>query len=246
MESLGSRLQHLREPLTQEEFALKVEVAKNSLARYERNERNPDAAFFQKLFELGFNPNWVLTGVGSPRGGIVEVEDTDTSRFKMPKVESQAPREFDPGDYVAVRRYDVRLSAGKGRINEVAEHNGWLLFSRKFLDFADISQQESAIVRIKGDSMEPLIADGDTVLIDQRDCALTAQPKSGKRRCYAICRVSDGDFGALQCKFVHLELASGSEIAVVSSANDQYPPERVPVAELRVVGRVRWHGHTWF
>ena len=66
---IGARLKLIRGEASQEEFAAEIGVVKGTVWRYERGDRMPDAAFLLRLFELGFNPTWLLTGQGSPRLG---------------------------------------------------------------------------------------------------------------------------------------------------------------------------------
>lgn len=49
------------------EFCKKYGLHTNTLARYERGERSPDAGFLKALVDAGYNANWILTGTGSIR-----------------------------------------------------------------------------------------------------------------------------------------------------------------------------------
>ena len=48
----------------QPEFAVRLGVDKNTIGRYERGERQPDAEFLARLCSLGFNGHWLITGEG--------------------------------------------------------------------------------------------------------------------------------------------------------------------------------------
>lgn len=63
--SLGKRLSSIRGNSTQMEFAERYGVHKNTLARYERGERAPDAEFLAALARSGYDVNWILIGEGS-------------------------------------------------------------------------------------------------------------------------------------------------------------------------------------
>ncbi len=55
----------VRGSLSQGEFAKRLGTHRNTLARYERGERNPDAKFLADLCrEFGVNARWLLTGQG--------------------------------------------------------------------------------------------------------------------------------------------------------------------------------------
>lgn len=62
--TLGKRIRDIRGAQSQEEFALKLTVHKNTLASYERDQRQPDSDFLVKLLLLHpeINPSWLLLG----------------------------------------------------------------------------------------------------------------------------------------------------------------------------------------
>jgi transcriptional regulator with XRE-family HTH domain len=62
---IASRIKSVRGKLSQEEFALRLGVHKNSLGRYERGDSTPDMAFAEALCsEFCVNPHWLLLGKG--------------------------------------------------------------------------------------------------------------------------------------------------------------------------------------
>jgi len=64
----------VRGALSQEEFAAQLAVHKNTIGKYERGERQPEAEVLARLrSELGVDVNWLLTGEGAMRPGDAEV-----------------------------------------------------------------------------------------------------------------------------------------------------------------------------
>lgn len=66
--NFGERLIQAREKLgfNQANFSEKIELAAQSLARYEKNKVNPSMEFVAKLTNMfNINSNWLLTGKGS-------------------------------------------------------------------------------------------------------------------------------------------------------------------------------------
>lgn len=61
--TVGQRLAFLRDSDTQKDFASRLGVGVSSYARYERGERLPDAEMLVSLCVMGFNINWLLTGI---------------------------------------------------------------------------------------------------------------------------------------------------------------------------------------
>lgn len=66
--TLGERLKKARGSITALEFARMCELHPNTLCRYEKGERLPDADFLIKVCELRrINPSWLLLGQGGMR-----------------------------------------------------------------------------------------------------------------------------------------------------------------------------------
>ncbi|WP_164091442.1 helix-turn-helix domain-containing protein [Poseidonibacter lekithochrous] len=66
--NFGERLVEAREKLgfNQSELAEKLEIAPQSLARYEKNKVKPSMEFVAKLTDMfNMNSNWLLTGKGT-------------------------------------------------------------------------------------------------------------------------------------------------------------------------------------
>lgn len=63
-ETIGGRIRMVRGDIRQPDFATRLGVDKNTVGRYERGERQPDADFLRKLCALGYNGHWLLTGEG--------------------------------------------------------------------------------------------------------------------------------------------------------------------------------------
>lgn len=79
MMGFGDRIVKIRGSLSQEEFSLKVGVHKNTIGRWEREQRTPDLLDLNKLIELypEINPEWLLTGKGDMH------RKEDFSRYKV-------------------------------------------------------------------------------------------------------------------------------------------------------------------
>jgi len=65
--TLGYRLKLVRGKATQQEFADRMGVDKNSIGRYERGERLPDADFLARIRQSqAVNIDWLISGEGEP------------------------------------------------------------------------------------------------------------------------------------------------------------------------------------
>lgn len=65
--TIGERIAHIRGVKSQATFAAEIGVHKNSIGNYERGERTPDAEFLERLMQVGYSANWVISGIGPMR-----------------------------------------------------------------------------------------------------------------------------------------------------------------------------------
>ena len=135
-------------------------------------------------------------------------------------------------DVVGVPRYAATLSAGNGALHERAEQLSPIPFAPDFFGKKlGRSADGMVIVDAVGESMEPVIGDGDLVMIDTSD----TQPRE------AIFAVALGE--ELFVKRV-ARRAHGIDLL---SENPHYPPmvlEGPDLEELQIIGRVVWIGRT--
>ncbi|MEP7041893.1 MAG: helix-turn-helix transcriptional regulator [Dokdonella sp.] len=63
----NDRLIQIRGAESQPEFAKRLGVHRNTVARYENGTREPDGGYLRRLAHLGWSPMWVLTGLGDEK-----------------------------------------------------------------------------------------------------------------------------------------------------------------------------------
>ena len=88
MNTLGKRIKEARGKITQQSLSSQIVIAQNSLSRYERDEKTPDANFLA-LFckKLNISPYWLLFGHGpmcgneQPSGFIDDKRLTEAIRI---------------------------------------------------------------------------------------------------------------------------------------------------------------------
>lgn len=137
-------------------------------------------------------------------------------------------------DYAAVPRFEAELAAGDGVANgdqDVIIET--LAFRRDWLKRLGVSPANACLVKVRGDSMEPLLHDCDMVLIDRGRRTV----RSGQ--VYALL-----ESGAARVK--RLERPD-EETLVLRSDNPSYPFEFRRGADLEaitILGQVVWSGHT--
>lgn len=132
-------------------------------------------------------------------------------------------------EYDLIPKVAARAGAGASLETDGAVE-GLYAFRRDFMGLSHISSRQSVLMDVTGDSMEPLLTEGDTLLVDKSDQDIM----DGK-----IYVVTLGD--ELRVKRIHKSLNG----LILRSENPRYPDIPVEGPDLetfRVHGRVRWFG----
>ncbi|EIU7196013.1 XRE family transcriptional regulator [Pseudomonas aeruginosa] len=140
-------------------------------------------------------------------------------------------REKGDDSYAYIPLYDARVSAGHGSWTEGARILAQLAFTRYSLRKQGLEIANMSAVRIGGDSMEPLLSDGDTVMIDH-SC------NEVRDEAVYVIRLDDH----LYAKRVQRQINGG--LAIIS-ANPAYQTMFVSKQDLEavdIIGRVVWSG----
>lgn len=125
----------------------------------------------------------------------------------------------------------VAAVAGAGATLETSDEVlGYYAFRADWMGAEHVSERQSVLMDVRGDSMEPLLKDGDTVLVDQSDTAVM------DGRIYVV---TLGD--ELRVKRLQKTLRG----YVLRSENSRYADiiiEGNDLDALKIHGRVRWVG----
>ncbi len=181
----------------------------SSLGNYTSGRSEPKASVLYLISKFGQTSiDWLITGEEKPDQGNNYIND----------------------DFVLLPRYDVEAAAGAGSIIEKEKIRDYLSLKKTWLSNTGISTGNALLLRASGDSMEPTISDGSTILLDISAKALVDN---------GIYVFESG--GLVRIKRFRLKM---NALEILSDNND-YPPELVPTSELdniNVIGRVRWFG----
>jgi phage repressor protein C with HTH and peptisase S24 domain len=179
---------------------------------------------------LGRNATYLQQYItkGSPR----KLEEDDRGRlaryFAVSEVELGASREnsYDADrEWVEVPRLSVHASAGPGAVAGGEAPFDSFRFSQRWLREQGLAAGRLSAVRVVGDSMEPLLREGDDLLVD-----LVERPF---RDGIYVVRMDD----SLLVKRVASQ--GGGRFALLSQ-NLSYPPISVDADQIDIVGRVVW------
>lgn len=161
------------------------------------------------VFHVGNTPDQLPTLRGDPGSGVVE---------------------FGNIEYVAVGRYDARLSAGPGSITDPhAEPLGYVLFESQWLRaIVNAAPEGLVLLRVSGDSMEPTFREGDWVLVDRGQTRFTGE---------GIYAIQFGD--ATLIKRIAPDFRNRG-FHIMSDNRDRYRDEAASEEEMLFLGRVVW------
>lgn len=213
----GENLKTLRTTLnlTQEELGKKILVTKQVIYRYENGLIAPGLAHLNYLHDdLNVNLHWLLSGKGDmflrPR------QVTDSSNFQLVPVIGAA------------------ACGGSGKILE-KDIETYKAFEIGFLR----NFKNPVLTRAKGDSMIPVITDGDLLLCD-RDPYKCQHPDP--KSIYLVNHPDSIDEVSIKVK----KLSLSRKTLTLIPLNPAFPPAAVDVTEKSildiVLGRIVWIG----
>jgi phage repressor protein C with HTH and peptisase S24 domain len=155
---------------------------------------------------FGFNPQWLESGIGKT---FINTNSQGDVEFKyIPKVAA-------------------RLSAGTGSFESEENITDYLSFQTKWLAGKGAANSMVAM-EVFGQSMEPVIKEGDTVLIDQ------SQKKILAGAIYAV---------GVEDTILIKRLEKHPDKLVLSSENKDYEPiylQREETDKVRIIGKIIW------
>lgn len=207
-------IKHQNKPMT--EVAKSIGMPYRSMQNYISGQRTISTELIEKLNTiLGIDSNWMLTGKGA-----------------MYKTESSVKDDY----VVEIPEYDITLSAGLGLPPPESElivntHS----FTKEWLSKKGLQASSLSLVKVTGDSMEPLLKNKDVVMID------TNKIKPAEGLAFAI-RL-DGD---LLVKNIQ---RTGDGLWSLVSQNKAYDniiinPKKLP-DDFAIIGSVVWYARSF-
>lgn len=133
-------------------------------------------------------------------------------------------------DEYAVPFYqDIRLAAGNGFADDIADYNNFKLrFSKATLRKQGVQYENAVCVIADGNSMEPVIPDGTTVGIDLGNKTI----RDGK-----IYAINHG--GLLRIKLLYN--MPNEQVKIRSYNTEEHPDEIAELQDISVLGKVFWY-----
>ncbi|UIM99588.1 XRE family transcriptional regulator [Yersinia ruckeri] len=229
MNTLAYRIRASREKvgLSQHQLAEKVGVSQQAIAKIERGDTSQPRKIKQLAMYLEVSAHWLQYG---------DVEgNAEESGLIIKEWEDTVP---DPLIFAKIPVLNIELSAGNGSEAEVTEsEDSTYPLRREELRAAGVSVSNAKIVKILGNSLYPVLTNGDKVAVD------TSQ----------ISPIRDGDLYAIRDGIllrvkILVTLPDGGLI-LKSYNKDEYLDETLTYSERRsrvhIIGRVFWSSRRW-
>lgn len=191
---------------SQSELADELEINRSGITHARNNNKIPDKWIVKLYKKFSLNPQWIETGIGNVFVG--KESEADIGFKHIPKVAA-------------------RLSAGTGSFDCDENITDYLSFQTSWLSKKGSSSAMVAM-EVFGQSMEPVIREGDTVLIDQSQKQVLAG---------AIYAVGVDDTILVK------RLEKHPNKLVLCSDNKNYDPiylEKEEADKVRIIGKVIW------
>ncbi len=203
-ESILSRIFSATGISSQIELANALGINRSAITQARNKNAVPDKWILQLYRSFGLNPEWVETGTGA-----TFAKTTGDPIFQnIPKVKA-------------------RLSAGSGSFEVGQEIEGYYAFRKDWLSTKG-SMGKMVLMDIFGNSMDPELKDGDTILVDESQKEILAG---------AIYAVGVDDTIMVKRLEKH-----PNKLVLISDNRDYDPIYLSPqdIGNIRIIGKVIW------
>lgn len=194
----GVSLSALSELIGRNSSYLQQFIRKGSPRKLEEGDRRTLAQFF---------------GVGESDLGAPEDNSYDTAPIRA------------RSEWVDIPRLGLDASAGPGALGAEEQAIGAFRFSARWLRDQGLEPAMLSAIAVAGDSMEPLLRDGDEILVDRSPRPL--------RDGIHVVRLGDA-------RLVKRVQQVGAGRLHLISENEAYPPVETSLEDIDVIGRVVW------
>lgn len=172
--SIGNRIRTARTrlKLSQEKLAMKAGVSQGTISQLEKNPSQTSKHLPAIARALNVSVDWLETGIGT-----------------MERQKKQAVVPAHSEEFIAIRKVAFRISAGvAGFVVDYLDNGDGapLFFQARWFEERGYEPDALYAVKVRGNSMDPTLKDGDVVVVNTRD----AEPVDGE----AFALNFDGEF----------------------------------------------------
>ena len=230
MNDISHRIRELREKknLSRAKLADEIGETEDKIQSIEYSRQRITIDIIVKLTKLfGVSYNYLVEGKENKT--TAQAESTTWN-------EPLASKSPNGEELIEIPQLDVSFSAGHGSYPD--DHTlaiGSRPFNGKWIKNKGLKPEHLALVRVHGDSMEPLLKDKDMVMLDQSvNTPITTMP---------IAFRLDGELYIKLCKNDgkgNLEMISVNKVYNSIIIDRENPPH-----DFAIIAAVVWHAHSW-
>ena len=233
-DGIGSFAERLRDAIGAESvrgFSERIGISEGAMRAFLKGRipRTDDTLAISRA--TGVTLDWLISGLG-PKHAV------ELGKEKNHMVLNDAPGDYVMNaefneEYALISGYHLQVSTGNGAAWNGEQVKRHLAFRRKWLKFRGLEPSRLAVVFAKGDSMQPTINNGDSILVD------TSKNQVVDGSIFVL-RLGDD----LYAKRLQKNIDGG--ITVISDNRAEYPIQVVSpdqMDSLAVIGKVVWVGH---
>lgn len=222
------RLKEATSSATDTDLANCLGIQQGSVSVAKKRLQIPPAWITKISKDFGASADWILYGIGSMHRGNAQTTPGEVQTAHASPIFISAEEAPEHG-LTMIPKVKARLTAGTGSLETSGEVEGYYAFRTKFLKRKG-HPNKMVLMDVVGDSMEPDIWNGDTVLIDESQREIIAGGM------FAV--------GIEQEVFLKYLLRVPGKL-VLQSRNERYAPIEVDMngdlaGTVRVIGRVVW------
>jgi len=199
---------------SQTELATALGINRSGITHARKKNQIPDKWIVKLYRKFGFNPMWLETG----KGAVF----INTSGPQEVKIQDSLDKKFR-----YIPKVSARLSAGGGSFITTSDVQEYLSFTSAWLSSRG-SARYMVAMEVFGNSMEPEIKEGDTLVIDQSQTDILAGA------IYAV---------GIEDTILVKRIEKHPNKLVLSSDNHDYDPiylDKRELEQVRIIGKVIW------
>lgn len=238
--TLAERLKLARKErgLSQKALGELVGVSQAAIQKIETEKAQSTNKILELAQALNVTPEWLNFGDGPMQKGAPSIPSPGYSTIKdtgLKTVVWEDLTDEERSGFIQIPLLDVSLSAGHGMCALEERSDFSMPFDPRYIKSMGVSESAAKLVRVSGQSMSPVLNDGDIVGVNTNDIEI----RDGKT--YAICQAD-----LLRVKML---IATPDSVIIRSINREEYPDEIIPRDkfhdEVRVIGKVFWSAHSW-
>lgn len=236
---VGERIREIRGEASMEEFAAEIGTHRNTLGNYERGTREVSASVLAALYELGWNPSWILTGDGPPiwADGATEVRNSYQTQLVGRASAATIAGLQDAGmpAHEPERWHFFRSGQAPAESREAFQVVDYIAMRIDYMRQLGVMPAHALLLLQGDDALTPALRRGDLMIVDSSD---TEPPRGSHPLLYCVC--PNASAHPLAARYVQQD-GSWNKPQSRRSPDVDAPLDKAYSTDVSIIGRVSWH-----